>query len=205
MRKHRLTVLLALAALGFASTAALASTTAFSIDNVHSGVEFKVRHFFTKVPGRFTQVDGRILLDEQNVAGSSVEATIPASSVFTDNERRDNHLKTEDFFWVEQHPNITFKSTKIVPGEDGTFRIVGDLTMRGVTKEVTLNATKLGVMDAGQMGVRAGFEATTTVDRKDFGINWNRALDQGGVMLGDEVEIALNISAVHKPETRAAP
>lgn len=204
MRKLHLTAILALAVLAPAPTTALASTTAFSIDNVHSGVEFKVRHFFTRVPGRFTQVDGRILFDEKNPANSSVEATIPASSVFTDNERRDSHLKTEDFFWVEQHPDITFKSSQIVPGEGDTFQIVGDLTIRGVTKQVTLNATKLGVLDAGQMGVRAGFEATTTVNRKDFGINWNKTLDQGGLMLGDEVEIALNISAVHKPETKAA-
>jgi polyisoprenoid-binding protein YceI len=202
MQKHRLVAVLSLATLALASSAATAGQT-FSFDPTHSGVGFKVRHFFTNVPGRFTQLDGKLVLDQADLSKSSVEATIPASSVFTDNERRDNHLKTEDFFWVEKHPNITFKSRKIVPGEGDRFQIIGDLTMRGVTKEVTLEAQKLGVMNAGEMGVRAGFEATTRVNRKDFGINWNRTLDMGGLMLGDDVEITLNIAAVHKPEAEA--
>jgi polyisoprenoid-binding protein YceI len=204
MRKQPLTVLFVLAAVALATSAALAAPATYAFDPAHSTAEFKIRHFLTKVPGRFNQIEGRILLDEESLANSSVEATIAASSIFTNNERRDNHLKTEDFFWAEEHPDITFKSRKVVPGEGDRFQIVGDLTMRGVTKEVTLAATKLGVMDTGQMGKRAGFEATTTVNRKDFGINWNKALDQGGFMLGDDVEIALNIEAVYQPEAKAA-
>jgi polyisoprenoid-binding protein YceI len=205
MQKHRLVAGFTLASVALAATAAMSAPTQFSLDAAHTSAEFKVRHIFTKVPGRFSKVEGRILLDEKNLANSSVEATIPAGSVFTDNEKRDNHLKSQDFFWVEKHPNITFKSKKIVPGEGDAFQIVGDLTIRGVTKEVTLDAAKLGVVDAGpMMGTRAGFEATTTINRKDFGIVWNMNLDKGGVVLGDEVEIALNVEAVHKPEAEAA-
>lgn len=204
MRNLRLTAATALAALTLASTAALAEMATYKLDPAHTTAEFKIRHFFTKVPGRFNEIEGRIRFDEEDLVRSSVDVTIPAGSIFTANERRDGHLKNEDFFWVEKHPNITFQSREIVPGEGDAFQIVGDLTMRGVTREVTLDAMKLGVMDTGQSGRRAGFEATTTVDRKDFGINWNKTLDQGGVMLGDKVEITLNIEAVYKPETKAA-
>jgi polyisoprenoid-binding protein YceI len=205
MLKHRLVAAFTLAAVSLATSAALAAPTVFTFDAAHTRAEFKVRHIFTNVPGSFSQVEGKLLLDEKNLTNSSVEATIPATSAFTGNERRDNHLKTEDFFWVEKHPNITFKSTKIVPGENDQFLVIGDLTLRGVTKEVTLKTTKLGILDAGEkMGVRAGFEATTTINRKDFGVNWNMNLDKGGVVLADDVEITLNVEAVHKPEAKAA-
>lgn len=205
MQQRPLVAVLTLAAVALASSAAVSAPIPFSFDGAHTSAEFKVRHIFTNVPGRFSQVEGKILLDEKNLANSSVEATIPAASIFTNNEKRDNHLRSEDFFWVEKHPNITFKSRKIVPGEGDAFQIVGDLTIRGVTKEVTLDAEKLGVVDAGpMMGTRAGFEAKTTINRKDYGILWNMNLDKGGVVLADEVEIALNVEAVHKPEAEAA-
>jgi polyisoprenoid-binding protein YceI len=205
MLKHRLVAAFTLAALSLAASASLAAPVLFTLDPAHTRAEFKVRHIFTNVPGSFSQVEGKLVLDEANLANSSVEATIPATSAFTGNDRRDNHLKTEDFFWVEKYPNITFKSTKIVPGEGDKFQLIGDLTIRGVTKEVTLDAEKLGVMDAGErMGTRAGFEAKTTINRKDFGINWNMNLDKGGVVLADQVELTLNVEAVHKPETKAA-
>jgi len=205
MPKSLLATLLALGALTLTSPALLADPLHYTLDGAHTSAEFKVRHIFTQVPGRFTQLSGTLQLDEQDLANSSVEVIIPAASVTTSNERRDNHLRTEDFFWVEKHPNITFKSTKVVPGEDESFQVQGDLTIRGVTKPVTLEVRKLGIVDAGAMlGRRAGFEATTRINRKDFGIVWNMDLDQGGVLLADEVTIALNVEAVHRPKTEAA-
>lgn len=164
------------------------------IDNTHSVAGFSVRHLISKVPGRFGEVQGTILYDAKNLANSSVEVTIPAASIDTRNERRDNHLKSDDFFAVEKNPNITFKSTKVVPGKSADkFQVLGDLTMRGVTRPVTLEVTQLGWQQGAQ--TLAAWEATTTVNRKDYGIVWNRTLDQGGTMLGDEVAITLNIAA----------
>uniref|UniRef100_A0A832MMW7 Polyisoprenoid-binding protein n=1 Tax=Eiseniibacteriota bacterium TaxID=2212470 RepID=A0A832MMW7_UNCEI len=202
-----LSTLLALAALAAAGPASAQPQT-FEIDAVHSGVSFKIRHFFSKTPGRFDQMSGTIVYDEKNLAASSVQVTIPAATIDTDNERRDNHLKSADFFDVEKHPHITFKSTRVVPGATkGKFTIEGDLTMRGVTKKVVLNAEMLGMgavtVGGRDMGFRAGFDATTTINRRDWGIVWNGTLDQKGVvigdaMLGDEVEIELHVEAVRK-------
>lgn len=204
--KHRSTLWFAVAAVLLAAPAFAADK--FDIDASHSQAGFTVRHFFSKVPGRFNEVSGTIQLDEKNLANSSVEVTIPVSSINTENERRDNHLKSADFFDLEHFPNITFKSTKVVPGKDGKFQIVGDLTMRGVTKSVTLEATQLGLGAVGiggnAMGVRGGWEATTTVNRKDYGISWNKTLDQGGTLLGDDVTISLQVEATKaKPEAAA--
>ncbi len=204
--KHRSTLWFAVAAVLLAAPAFAADK--FDIDASHSQAGFTVRHFFSKVPGRFNEISGTIQLDEKNLANSSVEVTIPVSSINTENERRDNHLKSADFFDLEHFPNITFKSTKVVPGKDGKFQIVGDLTMRGVTKSVTLEATQLGLGAVGiggnAMGVRGGWEATTTVNRKDYGISWNKTLDQGGTLLGDDVTISLQVEATKaKPEAAA--
>lgn len=198
---------LALAALAVAAPA-FAQPQTFEIDAVHSGANFKIRHFFSKTPGRFDQMSGTIVFDEKNLAASSVQVTIPAATIDTDNERRDNHLRSADFFDVEKNPNITFKSTKVVPGATkGKFTIEGDLTMRGVTKKVVLDAEMLGMgavaIGGRDMGFRAGFDATTTINRRDWGIVWNGTLDQKGVvigdaMLGDEVEIELHVEAIRK-------
>ncbi len=194
-----------LAAAALLSSAAFAATTDYTFDGAHTSAAFSVRHIFTQVPGRFTELSGTLHLDEQDLTKSSVEVTIPAASVSTSNERRDNHLRSQDFFWVEKYPHITFKSTKVVPGDDrDSFQLLGDLTIRGVTRPVTLDVKKLGIVDAGpMMGRRAGFEATTTINRKDFGIVWNQKLDQGGVVLGDDVLITLNVEAAHKTEAEA--
>jgi polyisoprenoid-binding protein YceI len=181
------------------ATAAAAEPRSFRIDPGHSLVGFNVRHFFSRTPGRFKDFSGTIQLDEKNLAASSVEVTIQAASIDTEHERRDGDLRSANFFHTDTFPTITFKSTKVVPGPDKSFLIYGDLNMRGVTKPVTLEATMMGVGEIA-MGGRpprtiAGFEATTKVDRKDFGIVWNRVLDQGGTMLGDEVTITLQVEA----------
>ena len=181
------------------AAAATAEPMPFKIDPGHSLVGFNVRHFFSRTPGRFKEFSGTIQFDEKNLAASSVEVTIQAASINTENERRDNDLRSPNFFNTDTFPTLTFKSTKVVPGPEKSFLIYGDLTIRGITKPVTLESTLMGVGQVG-MGGRpprtiAGFEAKTTINRKDFGIVWNRTLDQGGTMLGDEVAITLQIEA----------
>jgi polyisoprenoid-binding protein YceI len=166
----------------------------WTIDTNHSAVAFSVRHLFSKVPGNFDRFSGTIDYDPAAPAAGSVKVSIEAASINTKNEKRDNHLRSADFFDVEKHPTLTFESTKVIPGDGNAFRVEGNLTMRGVTKPVTLAVTFLGAGPA-MGGQRAGFEATTTVDRKDYGILWNRTLDQGGTLLSDDVTISINIEA----------
>ncbi len=201
MRMH-LTRPLTVAALvlGLAASSAAADPQPFKVDLQHSLVSFSVRHFFSKVQGRFNVFSGALQLDEKNLANSSADVTVQATSIFTNVEKRDNHLRSADFFDVEKFPTLTFKSTKVTPGENGSFQMAGDLTIHGVTKPVVFNGTLLGVgaigMGGQNIGTRAGFEASTTVNRKDFGLLWNRALDQGGTLLGDDVTITLEVEAI---------
>ena len=196
---RRLIALGAVLLLVVSATAALAEPRPFRIDPNHSLVGFNIRHFFSRVPGRFKEFSGTIQLDEKNLAASSVEVTIKSASINTENERRDGDLRSPNFLHADSFPNITFKSTKVVPGPDKTFLIYGDLTMRGVTKAVTLEATQTGMGEIAMGGrpprIMAGFEAKTSVDRKDFGIVWNQTLDKGGTMLGDDVAITLQIES----------
>jgi polyisoprenoid-binding protein YceI len=171
------------------SPAVQAAPATWTIDPNHSNVTFTIRHFFSKVNGSFTKFSGKIVYDPANVAASSAKAEIDAASIFTANERRDGHLKSADFFDVEKHPKVTFESTKITPAGD-KVKIEGNLTMHGVTKPVTLEGAFLG---AGPD--KAGFEASGKVDRKDFGIVWNKVADQGGMMLGDDVTIRIDVEA----------
>jgi len=163
-----------------------------------------------------TDFNGTIVYDPKNLAVSTVEVTIRDTSIFTANERRDNHLRTQDFFWVEKYPLITFKSTKIIPGKDDKhFQVVGDLTMRGVTKSVTLETEFLGMaptsIGGNDLGIQAGWVGTVTIpDRKEYGLNWNKTLDQGGTMLSDDVQLTLNVAAFAKnpnapPASNAPP
>lgn len=178
-----------------ALSAPAGAETVWVVDPNHSEAAFRIRHLVSNVSGRFNEFEGRIQVDEENPADSSVSFTIDAASIDTGNERRDGHLRSEDFFDVENHPEITFESTRVEPKGDGLYHVTGDLTMRGVTKQVTLPVRHLGTMTG--MGGRdvAGFEVETTLDRKDFGIVWNRALDTGGVVLGDEVAVRISIEA----------
>jgi polyisoprenoid-binding protein YceI len=193
---------MALALLSFA-TAASAAPLSFDIDKPHSQVGFSVRHFFSKVPGQFKDFSGTIVMDEKNPPASSVEVTIQAASISTDNERRDGHLRSPDFFATDSFPTLTFKSTTVAPAGKDKYQVTGELTMRGVTKPVVLDVEFLGMGQVGiggqAMGTKAGFDATATLNRKDFGINWNKTLDQGGVMLGEDVAISLHIEANLKP------
>ena len=204
---------LALTALAFGAGVASAAPETLNLDVSHTNVGFTVRHFFSKVPGRFGDFSGQVNYDAKNIGASSVDVTIQATSIDTKNERRDNHLRSGDFFEVEKFPTLTFKSTKIVAAKPelasgDKFQIQGDLTIKGITKPVTLDATFLGsgpvAIGGNSQGTVAGFEATTTINRKDFNILWNRTLDQGGTMLGDDVDVVLTIEAVKaKPEEAA--
>ncbi|HEU4521810.1 MAG TPA: YceI family protein [Thermoanaerobaculia bacterium] len=185
----------ALVAALLAATPLFAADT-FKVDKSHSSADFKIRHMMSNVTGRFSDFDATIALDRGNPAASSVEFTINAASIDTANENRDKHLRSADFFEVEKYPAITFKSTKITPAGKDRFDVTGNLTMHGVTKEVTLPVTFLGFGKDPWGNERAGFEIETTLNRKDYGLNWNKALDQGGVLLADDVKVSIALEAV---------
>lgn len=194
-QRNRFTLALAAALLLTLPLAASAEPVTWVVDPVHSNVGFAVRHFFTPVPGEFEDYQGVIVYDAEEPANSSVNVTVQAASIDTDNDKRDEHLRSPDFFAAEEHPTLSFESKKVAPLGDGKLAVTGDLTMRGVTKEVTIPVQVLGVM-----GDKAGFAAEFTVDRQEYGINWNRALDQGGTILGDEVEVSLAFEAQRQEE-----
>jgi polyisoprenoid-binding protein YceI len=173
-----------------------AAPQTYDIDPVHSRVEFTIRHMFSKVTGQFGTFHGTINYDPGAPAASSVVAEIDAASIDTNNDKRDGHLKSPDFFDVAKYPTLSFTSTKITPVADGKFKVEGTLTMHGVTKPVAMDAAFLGAGPGLDGVVRAGFEGMTKVDRKDYGILWNKALDQGSTLLGDDVAINLMIEAV---------
>jgi polyisoprenoid-binding protein YceI len=168
----------------------------YTIDKDHSEATFQVRHLVSKVSGKFDDFNGSINLDSKNPSASSVEFRIKAASVNTGVTDRDQHLRTADFFDAAKYPEITFKSTSIKPsGKKDVYNVTGNLTMRGVTKQVTLPVAFLGFVRDPWGNDKAGFSLTTTVNRKDYGINWNKALDNGGVLLGDDVDISINLEA----------
>ena len=194
---RRFATLLALA-LAFALAPAAFAATTYEIDPAHSDFSFKVRHFVTRVPGHFNEFSGTIVRDDENPSNSSVQITIRTASIDTGIERRDNPLRSADFFDAEKHPEITFQSTAVERVSDDEYSVTGRLTMRGITKVITLPVDFAGEMKDVSGNTRAGFFTETTLDRKEFGISWNKTLDEGGVMLGDDVRIEINIEAVAK-------
>jgi polyisoprenoid-binding protein YceI len=192
-----LAALVALTCLALQSVA-LAAPEVYDLDKAHSSPGFKVRHFFTQVPGRFEDFTGTVSWDEAEPTKSTVELTIQATSINTGNTQRDNHLRSADFFDVEKFPTVTFKSTKFEKGaSEGHFKVTGDLTIRGVTKPVVIELEALGFGDT-PMGKRGGFNATTKINRQDFGVSWNKTLDKGGTLLGDEVTIEFPVELKKK-------
>ena len=167
-------------------------------DKAHSHVGFSVRHMvISNVVGEFNDFDGKVEFDGQNVEAGSVEVTVQMASINTANTNRDDHLKSPDFFDIEKNSTMTFKSKKITkPGADGAFTIVGDLTMKGVTKEVTLTGAFNGMVTDQRGNTRAGFSATTTINRQDFGVAWDNKLQDGSLVVSNEVKINLEIEMV---------
>ena len=175
---------------------AVQGTTTWAIDPSHSLVEFGVKHMmFATVKGRFAGVRGRIDLNEADPAQSSVEVEIDAASIDTRDEKRDAHLRSADFFDAESHPVLTFKSTRVEPAGPDKLRITGDLTIRGITREVTLDATVNGRGVTPWGNEVAGYSAETQINRKDYGLGWNAALESGGVLVGDTVKISIEVEA----------
>jgi polyisoprenoid-binding protein YceI len=178
------------------TTATNSPARTFTIDKAHSEAVFQVRHLVTKVRGRFSDFEGTIQLHEATPELSSVQFTVSAASVDTNEKDRDTHLRSADFFDVEQHPTLTFRSTRILKKSDTSFDVIGDLTIRGVTKPITLPVTHLGKAKDPWGNEKIGFEAETTLNRKDFGLLWNAALETGGFLVGDDVKVTLSIQAV---------
>jgi polyisoprenoid-binding protein YceI len=171
----------------------------WAIDKAHSNVGFEVKHMmFTTVPGKFTDYTGTISLDPKDLSTTSVNFTVQAASITTANDQRDTHLKSADFFDVATYPTLTFQSKKVNAMGTGMFELVGDLTIHGVTKEVTFMVegfdTPIMFMGSNQIGGRA----TATINRQDFGMNWNKALDSGGVLVGDNVNIIIDLGLSQK-------
>lgn len=172
------------------------ATSAWSIDPAHTTVEFSVKHLMiSTVRGHFGAVTGTIVLDEQNPAASTVTAEIDVTSVNTRQEQRDAHLRSADFFDVENFPSIKFQSTRIERDGDH-FDVYGQLTIRDVTREVVLHTSDEGRGGDPWGGQRAAFSATTRIDRRDFGLTWNQALETGGVVVGNDIKISLEVQAV---------
>jgi polyisoprenoid-binding protein YceI len=175
-----------------------ATRSVWQLDPAHALVEFSGKHMmFTTVKGHFKTVRGTIVLDEADPAQSSVEVEVDTASLYSGVDYRDNHLRSADFLDVENHPLMTFKSTRVEPVDESHARVAGNLTIRGVTREVVLD-TELTGRGKGPMGHETiGFEARTSLNRKDWGLNWNRALETGGVLVGDTIKIEIDVEA-HK-------
>lgn len=173
-----------------------AATETHTLDATHSEVSFQVRHLISQVRGRFNDFDANIQLDREKPERSVVEFHVKAASIDTNLPDRDAHLRSADFFDAEKHPFITFKSRKIQPAGQNRYDVTGTLTMRGISKEITLPVTFAGVARDPWGNEKGGFSTETTLNRKDFGMVWNAALDNGGVILGDEVRITINLESV---------
>jgi len=178
----------------------LAKADTWQIDPMHTNVEFTVRHMMiSNVKGQFQKTSGTITVDGTNPGSAKIDATIDASSIDTRVERRDADLKSPNFLDVAKYPTITFKSTKVEADGPGKWKVTGDLTLHGVTKPVVLEVESSGKPIHDPMGnTRAGASATTKINRTDFGLTYNKVLESGGVMVGDEVAISIDVEAIKK-------
>ena len=174
------------------------------IDSAHTEANFTVRHMMiSNVRGQFQKVNGTVAFDEANPANTKVDVQIEVASVNTRDEKRDGHLKSPDFFDAEKYPYMTFNSKRVEVKNASHARLIGDLTIRDVTKEVALDVEYNGSARSPWGTTNAGFSAKTTIKRKDWGLNWNVALETGGWLVGDDVQIAIELEIVQQPE--AAP
>jgi polyisoprenoid-binding protein YceI len=183
----------------------MASTT-WNIDTTHTGIHFSVRHMVVaKVRGSFSQFGGTLTLDDGDVTKSAVSVTIDTASIHTGVVQRDNHLRSPDFFDVEKFPAMRFQSTKVEKTSGQGLKVTGQLTIRDITREVVLEAEALGIAKDPWGNLKAAFEAKTSIHRGDFGLTWNQALEAGGVLVGEKIEIALEVQAARaQTEDKAA-
>jgi polyisoprenoid-binding protein YceI len=192
LHTRRILVLVAIAA--SIAQSAFAAVETYKIDPAHSNVEFGIRHFFSKVTGKFAKFEGSLTIDRENLENSSVHATIDAGSIDTSNTKRDGHLKSPDFFEVAKYPSLTFKSKSWKKTGENTFDVTGDLTIKDVTKEVVLKVTALGFGPGMQGAMLSGWEATTTINRFDYNVSWGKG--NPASPLGDTVEIRIGVEAI---------
>lgn len=178
------------------STETQTGTTTWQIDPAHTQVEFTVKHMmFAKVRGGFESLEGHLEFDPDKPSDGSVRVVIDAASINTGQDDRDEHLRSADFLDVEEYPEITFESTAVEPKDGERFAVTGDLTIHGTTREITLDA-KLGGIGSDPWGnERAAFNAETRIDRRDFGLTWNQALETGGILVGEELRITIDVQA----------
>ncbi len=182
------------------TTAVSAATrTTWTIDPAHSHVGFSVRHMMiSTVKGRFGEISGTIVLDDDDLSASSVEAALGVGSIDTREPQRDAHLRSADFFDAAQFPTITFKSRRVAASTPGTLAVTGDLTIKGVTREVVLEVIEEGRGKDPWGGERAGFTAHTTINRRDYGLTYNQVLETGGVLVGEEIKISLDVELIRQ-------
>ena len=170
----------------------------YVVDKTHSEALFTIKHLMSRVTGRFSDLSGSISVDVANPAASAVEFTINAASIDTNAADRDKDLRSPNFFDVEKYPTISFKSSKVTPAGKDKFTVEGSLTMHGVAKQVSLPVEFLGFGKDPWGNDKAGFAVETVLNRKDYGLNWNKALDQGGFLLGDDVKVVISLEAAKK-------
>ncbi len=194
----RLGTLLFAAALAFSATRSPAAAATYKVDPDHTTVSFSVRHLFTRVTGRFDRFEGTIVFDPAKPEATEIRGSIEAASVNTNVAERDKDLRSKNFFFVEKHPKILFESTSIsdIDQTARTAKVHGKLTIRGVTRDVVIDGAYLGAAKDPWGNQRAGFSASLTINRKDYGLTWNEILETGGVLVGDEVEIRLDVEAI---------
>jgi polyisoprenoid-binding protein YceI len=172
----------------------------WKFDQPHTTIEFKIRHLMVSwVKGVFTDFDGTVTIDEDDISKSSVNITIATDSIDTNNQKRDDHLRSPDFFDAAKFPSMTFVSKKVVAADGAPTKVIGDLTIRDVTREVELNVEEFSQPIKGPWGnTRRGASATAVINRSDYGLTWNKALEAGGVVVGDEVRISLEVELIKK-------
>jgi polyisoprenoid-binding protein YceI len=179
------------------AAASTLSAQTWKLDKSHSNVLFSVRHLVvSEVVGKFKEFDVNLSASKEDFSDARIDASVNVKSIDTEIADRDNHLKSDDFFNAEKFPQMTFKATSLKKVGGDRYQLVGDLTIRDITKEVTFDATLLGVIDAGKMGTRAGWKAQTTINRFDYNLQWNRALEAGGLVVGKDVTIMLNLEFI---------
>jgi polyisoprenoid-binding protein YceI len=196
--KNRTRLWVAIAVVSLSASTSLAAT--YNVDPAHTSVQFRVRHLFTTVTGRFESFDGKIIFDDKAPAQTRVDGAIDAATINTNVKKRDDHLRSADFFDVAKFPKITFQSSGVTDldpsGKKGKMQ--GTLTLHGVSRPVVLDASFLGKGKDPGGHERAGFHGTTTINRKDFGLTWNKALESGGFLVGDEVTIEIDVEGVQE-------
>ena len=197
--KRNLTLSFALIAAVLMTASVGLAGESYSVDPAHSSIGFSVRHMgLSSVKGQFNDYSAEFIVDEADLAKSSIVLEIVASSIDTGEEGRDDHLRSDDFLDVENHGQIVFKSKSIKKTGDGEYEAIGDLTLHGVTKEVTLELEVGGPLEDGRGNMRIGIEGDVTIDRQDFGVNFSRVMDNGGLVVGNDVKISFAVEATRK-------